>query len=86
MDAIGYPKDLIPHLREAEKEDRMSKTVAQMVAELKTSKSEFVSYGESDLGISISREDAIIDIQGMDDEQIGEGTWYECDANGNVKE
>jgi hypothetical protein len=62
----------------------MTKTVAQMVAELERSTAEYVTYGYSDLGIAVGREDAIADIKMMDDEQIGDGTWYECDAEGRV--
>ena len=62
------------------------KTVAQIVEEISASSSEYVTYGVSDIGIPVLREDAIADLSGMDDEQIGEGTWYECDENGNVNE
>ena len=62
----------------------MNKTVKEMVAELEASNSEYVTYGSSDLGVPVKREDAIADISGMDDEQIGEGTWYECDETGAV--
>ena len=54
------------------------KTVQQMVGELKASDSAYVTYGDSDIGIPIKREDAIRDILSMDDDMIGEGTWYEC--------
>jgi hypothetical protein len=60
------------------------KTVAQMVNELKASDSDYVTYGDSDLGIPVKKEDAIADILGMEDIMIGDGTWYECDENGNV--
>lgn len=62
------------------------KTVNQMVEELKASKSAYVTYGESDIGIPVKLADAIADISAMDDEQIGEGTWYECDEDGNITE
>lgn len=62
----------------------MDKTVKQMVAELEASKAEYVTYGESDIGIAVKREDAIADIKAMADEQIGAGTWYECDAEGKI--
>lgn len=62
------------------------KTAKEMAAEIEVSKSEYVTYGEGDLGIPVKREDAIADILGMDDEMIGEGTWYECDAEGNITE
>jgi hypothetical protein len=58
------------------------KTKDQLLAEIKASKSEYVTYGESDIGIAVKREDAIVDIAGMEDEQVGEGTWHECDAGG----
>ena len=64
----------------------MKKTAKQMADEIRASGSDFVTYGESDLGIPIKIEDAIRDIESMDDEQIGEGTWYECDAEGKVTE
>ena len=55
-----------------------------MADEIRASKSEYVTYGESDLGIAVKREDAIRDIETMDDEMIGDGTWYECDAEGDI--
>lgn len=60
------------------------KTVKQMVEELKASTSEYVTYGDSDIGTPVKREDAILDIEAMDDEQIGDGTWYECDEDGEL--
>ena len=62
----------------------MKKTAKQLADEMRASKSAFVTYGESDLGIPIKREDAISDIESMADEMIGRGTWYECDAEGTV--
>jgi hypothetical protein len=62
------------------------KTAKEMADEIRASGSDYVTYGESDLGIPIKREDAILDIESMDDEMIGEGTWYECDKKGNVTE
>ncbi|MHB8915869.1 MAG: hypothetical protein ACYC4K_08670 [Thiobacillus sp.] len=62
------------------------KTVSQIVEEISASSSEYVTYGDSDIGIPVLREDAIADLSSMDDEQIGEGTWYECDEHGNVNE
>ena len=62
------------------------KTVKDMVKELEGSKSDYVTYGDGDLGIPVRREDAILDIGAMEDIQIGEGTWYECDENGNITE
>ena len=60
------------------------KTAREMANEISASKSIYVTYGESDLGMPILREDAIEDILSMDDEMIGEGTWYECDEKGNI--
>ena len=60
------------------------KTAAQMVEEIKNSESAYVTYGYSDLGIPVGKEDAIADIGSMDDEQIGDGIWYECDENGSI--
>lgn len=61
------------------------KNVNQMVQELNEAKAQgvnFVSYGDSDLGMAIEIDDAIADIKGMDDEMIGAGTWYACDESG----
>lgn len=60
------------------------KTAKQMANEIRSSSSEYVTYGSSDLGIPVERLAAIADVESMDDEMIGEGTWYECDENGNV--
>ena len=62
----------------------MTKTAKELANEIRASTSEYVTYGESDLGIPIRREAAIADISAMDDEMIGEGTWYECDETGTV--
>ena len=62
------------------------KTAKQLADEIRASNSEYVTYGDGDIGIPVKREDAIRDIEGMDDEQIGEGTWYECDGTGKVTE
>lgn len=59
------------------------KTAKQMADEIARSTSDYVTYGESDLGIPVKKEDAIKDILGMDDEMIGNGTWFECDSQGN---
>jgi hypothetical protein len=56
--------------------DEMDKTAKQLADEIRESKSEFVAYG--DLSIRVRREDAITDIESMEDEVIGEGTWIEC--------
>lgn len=63
------------------------KTVEEMVKELQDAKNDgvkFVTYGESDIGMPIPIEDAILDIQIMPDEMIGDGTWYPCDIEGNI--
>ena len=62
----------------------MAQTAKQMADEIRQSDSSYVTYGESDLGIPVLRHNAIADIESMDDEMIGEGTWYECDARGQV--
>lgn len=65
------------------------KTANDMVKELIEAKNSgvlYVTYGESDIGIPVEIDDAIADISAMDDEIIGEGTWYECDDHGNVSE
>lgn len=65
------------------------KTVKDMVEELISAKESgvyYVTYGESDIGMPIQIDDAIADISSMDDEIIGEGTWYECDKHGNAIE
>ena len=62
------------------------KTVKEMAKEIEASASDYVTYGESDLGIPVKRETAIADILSMDDEMIGEGTWLECDENGKITE
>jgi len=61
------------------------KTAKEMAAEITASKSEYVTYGEGDLGLPVKREEAIADILAMDDELIGEGTWYECNSQGVVR-
>ncbi len=62
------------------------KTAKQMAEEIKASKSDYVTYGDGDLGVPVARLEAIADIECMDDDVIGEGTWYECDKDGNVTE
>jgi len=59
------------------------KTKKDLLEEIKASRNDYITYGASDLGIPIRREDAIRDIASMDDESIGEGDWEECDSNGN---
>lgn len=60
------------------------KTAKELIAEMAASKSEYVTYGDSEIGIPIRREDAMEDILKLDDELIGEGDWYECDSEGNI--
>ena len=45
---------------------------------------EYVTYGDGDLGVPVPIFDAQADFEQMDDDQIGEGTWYVCDKNGRV--
>ncbi len=57
----------------------------EMLAGMRASKAEFVTYGNGDLGIPVKRLDAIADIEAMSAEDFsGGGTWYECDADGNI--
>ena len=60
------------------------KTKKEMMEEIEASRSDYITYGDGDLGIPIRREDAIRDIASMDDESIGEGDWEECDSTGKV--
>ena len=60
------------------------KTVKQMVEEIRKSGAEFVTYGDGDLGTPVSVEEAIQDIENMDDDMIGEGTWLPCDEDGRL--
>jgi len=62
------------------------KTAKEMAAEIQASESEYITYGASDVGIPVKKTDAIKDILSMDDEMIGDGDWYECDQNGEVKQ
>ncbi|MBW2993930.1 hypothetical protein KY315_00745 [Candidatus Woesearchaeota archaeon] len=62
------------------------KTVAQLLDEIKASKSAYITYGDGDIGVPMKKEDALADIASMEDHQIGEGTWYECDEDGNITE
>ena len=55
-----------------------------MIKEIELSTSEFVTYGDGDLGVAVSKVDAIQDIKSMDVDSIGDGTWYECDQKGDV--
>jgi len=60
------------------------KTKREMIDEILASGADFITYGDGDLGMPIATENAIDDISGMNDEMIGEGTWYPCDEKGNV--
>lgn len=64
-------------------EEPEQKTARQVADEMRASTSEYVTYGYSDIGIPVRRVDAIADIEAMDDDAIGDGTWYECDEHGN---
>jgi hypothetical protein len=64
----------------------MKKTAQQMADEIWASKSDYVTYGDSDLGIPIAKADAIKDVLNMGDDIISDGAWYECDAEGNITE
>jgi len=59
-------------------------TKKELVAEIEASESEYVTYGDGDLGMPIKREDALADIKNMSDDIIGEGDWYECDSEGKI--
>jgi hypothetical protein len=56
---------------------------AQLLDEIRSCPARYVSYGDGDLGIAIPRLEAIKDIEAMDEDSIGEGTWYPCDKDGN---
>jgi hypothetical protein len=61
------------------------KTLGQKIADdIRASAGEFITYGEGDLGMPIAKKDAIADFEGMDDEVIGDGAWYDCDKFGNI--
>ena len=57
------------------------KTKEQMLKELRDCKAEYVTYGDGDLGMAIPREEAIQDVEGMDEDSIGEGTWYPMEVS-----
>jgi hypothetical protein len=61
------------------------KTAKELASEIAASKSDYVTYGESEIGLPVKRADAIADILAMDDELVGEGTWYECNSQGVVR-
>ena len=51
---------------------------AEMLAEIAASDAEYVTYGDGDLGVPVSKADAMEDIASMDPLSIGDGTWYPC--------
>ena len=51
----------------------------EMIKELEASASDFVTYGEGDLGIAVKKDDAISDIKSRYEDLFGPGTWCECD-------
>lgn len=60
------------------------KTSKELAGEIRASTSAYVTYGDGDLGIPVAREEAIMDIDVMDDDLIGDGIWYECNEFGTV--
>jgi len=60
------------------------KTRSELIEEIEASKSEYVVYG--DMITPVKKEDAIEDIECMDEELIGDGDWTECDAQGKFIE
>jgi len=59
------------------------KTKKDLLEEIEASRSDYITYGDGDLGIPICREAALRDIVSMEEESIGDGDWEECDSNGN---
>ncbi len=55
------------------------KTVKEMMEEIKASKYKYISYG--DLGVPVLKEEAIEDIEAMEELQIGGGMWFEWEEN-----
>ena len=51
---------------------------AEMLAEIAASDAKYITYGDGDLGIPVSKADALDDIASMDPLSIGDGTWYPC--------
>ena len=51
---------------------------SEMLAEIAASDVEYVTYGDGDLGVPVSKADAMEDIASMDPLSIGDGTWYPC--------
>lgn len=48
---------------------------------------EYITYGDGDLGGAVKIDGAygaLVDIQSMDDDQLGECTWFVCDENGKI--
>lgn len=62
------------------------KTVKEMLTEVSASKSAYITYGDGDLGIAFTKESTLKDIASWEDHQVGAGTWYECDEDGNITE
>jgi len=60
--------------------------IADAMHEKELDGAEYVTYGDGDLGVPIPIFEARADFEQMDDDQIGEGTWYVCDANGTITE
>jgi hypothetical protein len=61
------------------------KTAMEMLSELIDAQErgvKFVTYGDGDLGVPVTIEDAIDDVAQMDDDMIGNGFWQECCENG----
>jgi hypothetical protein len=71
-------------------EKPLSQTKGEKIAELIRSKArrgaEYVTYGDGDLGVPIPIFDAIVDFESMEDDLIGEGTWFVCDETGKIIE
>lgn len=54
--------------------------------EAKKDGTRFVTYGESDLGIPVAIDDAIVDIESMNAEYFGDCGWYACDETGRIED
>ena len=57
-------------------------TKRELLDQIRSCPAAYVSYGDGDLGKAIPRQEAIKDIESMDEDSIGEGTWYPCDKDG----
>jgi len=60
--------------------------IAEAMHEKELDGAEYVTYGDGDLGVPVHILEARADFEQMDDYQIGDGTWYVCDANGTITE